>query len=121
MNGDRKNIQADLDEQVCDRGVKDWLEAWHRWYLGIPENRHPSLSHLSYERRQDQEQGKLSLLGSKELKAPKKCDSKVWFLTGGYQEKISTRSFIPLEIIMYSAPIYASWASTDDYPLIKFG
>ena len=119
MNGERKNIQADLDEQVCERGVKDWLEAWHRWYLGIPENRHPTLSHSSYERRQDQEQGKLSLLGSKELKAPKKCDSKVWFLTGGYQEKISTRSYIPPGNYYVLAPIYASWASTDEYPSLN--
>ena len=93
--GEEITLRQILIELVCERGVKDWLEAWHRWYLGIPENRHPTLSHLSFERRQDQEQGKLSLLGSKEMKAPKKCDSKVWFLTAGYQEKISTRSVIP--------------------------
>jgi hypothetical protein len=114
-----KNVQAALEEQVCKRGIEDWIKAWYRWFYGIAENRHPSLSHFSIDRRQDQAQGKLSFLYSKDSKPPKKCDSKVWFLTGGYQEAISTRSFIPPGNFYILAPLYAASASTAEYPSLK--
>jgi hypothetical protein len=89
--------------------------------LSIPEKRHPIFSHLSreYERRQDQNQGKLSFLEVRQSEIPEECEAKVWFLTGGYQGPISTRSFIPPGKFYILAPLYSAWASTEEYPSLN--
>jgi hypothetical protein len=121
MTTEYESAEASIEQKVCGSKLENWIKAWHRWYLGIPEKRHPIFSHLSreYERRQDQNQGRLSFLGLEESEIPKECDAKVWFLTGGYQGAISTRSFIPQGEFYILAPLYSVWASTAEYPSLN--
>jgi hypothetical protein len=50
---------------------------------------------------------------------PEECEAKVWFLTGGYQGPITTRSFIPPGKFYILAPLYSAWASTEEYPSLN--
>ena len=121
MTRRRNRAEASDNQRVCGSNLEDWIKAWHRWYLSIPEKRHPIFSHLSkeYERKQDQNQGKLSFLRQKQSAIPNECKEKVWFLTGGYQGAITTRSFIPRGEFYILAPLYSVWASTDEYPSLN--
>jgi len=121
MITEQVNAEAQKDELVCGQKIEDWIRAWHRWYLGIPDKKHPIFSHLSreYERRQDQNQGKLSFLELRQSELPEECEAKVWFLTGGYQGAITTRSFIPAGNFYILAPVYSAWASIEEYPSLK--
>lgn len=121
MINEQVNAEAQKDELVCGQKIEDWIRAWHRWYLGIPDKKHPIFSHLSreYERRQDQNQGKLSFLELRQSELPEECEAKVWFLTGGYQGAITTRSFIPAGNFYILAPVYSAWASIEEYPSLK--
>ena len=121
MITEQASLEAAIDEPVCGQKIQEWLKAWHRWYLSIPEKRHPIFSHLSreYERRQDQNQGKLSFLDVRQSEIPEECEAKVWFLTGGYQGPISTRSFIPPGRFYILTPVYSAWASTEEYPSLN--
>lgn len=121
MSKKNSGVEASVDKKVCNRSINDWIEAWHRWYLSIPEKRHPIFAHLSreFERRQDQNQGRLTFLRPNEVKTSEECDERVWFLTGGYQGVISTRSFIPPGDFYILAPLYTVWASSAEYPSLN--
>jgi hypothetical protein len=106
----------DPNKGACNRLLAEWVKAWHRWYLGIPEDRHPTLPQYSNERRQDQEQNNRSIMG---LTASDKCNEWVWFLAGGYGGSIATRSFIPPGNFCILAPVYVGWASEAEYPSLN--
>lgn len=55
-------------------------------------------------------------MGLKQSEAAEKCDDRVWFLTGGYQSAITTRSFIPPGNFYILAPLYSVSASQAEYP-----
>jgi hypothetical protein len=55
-------------------------------------------------------------LGLKQSEVAEKYDARVWFLTGGYQSTITTRSFITPGNFYILAPLYSVSASQAEYP-----
>jgi hypothetical protein len=100
-------------EKPQGKSLEEWVKGWHRWFLGIPENKHPTLSDSPMQRLQDQDQNDPRTVG---MSTWNKSDNKVWFLAGGYGGPVNTRSFLPVGKFHILAPVFTVFASQDEYP-----
>lgn len=111
---DRPEYPRDAEDPPQARSFEEWVKAWHRWFLKIPEAKHPTLTSSPKERLQDQDQNDPKLLGL--VNFDKKDERRVWFLAGGYGGSINTRSFIPTGRWYVLAPVFTVFASQEEYP-----
>ena len=96
------------------KSLEEWIKGWHRWFLGIPEARHPTLTNSPKERLQDQDQEDPRAVG---MASFLKSDARrVWFLAGGYGGLVNTRSFVPTGKFYILAPVFTVFASEEEGP-----
>lgn len=110
----RKETERDVKPQ--GKSLEEWVKGWHRWFLGIPEDKHPTLSHSPMQRLQDQDQNDPRTVG---MSTWNKSGAKVWFLAGGYGGPINTRSFLPVGDFHILAPVFTVFASQEEYPALN--
>ena len=89
----RPEVSRDVKEDWPQgKSLEEWVKGWHRWFLGIPEAKHPTLSNSPKERLQDQDQQDSRAIGLTSF--PKSDARRVWFLAGGYGGLVNTRTFV---------------------------